>query len=102
MKSCREVSERLSAGLDQELPLGERITLRMHMLMCKYCARYYDQIKTLRTLASDVADQQAQAQASAPRPSADERLSSEARGRIEHAMEQALQAPRHKDDECSD
>lgn len=41
---CREVTQLVSASLDRELPLLERLRLRMHFYMCVLCRRYHDQL----------------------------------------------------------
>ncbi len=48
MLSCKEVSRLASESLDQRLPLGKRIGVRMHLMMCRACARFLRQIKFLR------------------------------------------------------
>ena len=49
MFSCKEVTELVSASMDQDLPLHQRIKLKMHFLICALCARYRDQIRLLTT-----------------------------------------------------
>ena len=34
----------VSASLDRTLPFHQRAMIRMHLLMCKYCARVKDQL----------------------------------------------------------
>jgi predicted anti-sigma-YlaC factor YlaD len=51
MLNCKEVSELVSRSLDEELPLGKRVGVRMHLLMCKFCTRYKKQMVLLRELA---------------------------------------------------
>ena len=38
----------VSASLDRTLPFHQRAMIRMHMLMCKYCARLRDQLVIIR------------------------------------------------------
>ena len=84
MRTCKEVAARLSQGLEEPIPLGERMTLRMHMMMCKYCARYFNQIRSLRALARgyEAVDD--------PDVDARIKLSPEARERIAEALAKAL------------
>lgn len=82
MRTCKEVAARLSLGLDEPLPLGERMALRAHMMMCRHCTRYYAQIRSLRQLARELGKVEQQ---SAPR----QELSPEARERIARAVEQS-------------
>jgi hypothetical protein len=51
--SCREAVRRQSAALDRELPLRERLGLRIHLLLCKWCRRYETQIELMRKAARD-------------------------------------------------
>jgi hypothetical protein len=85
MRTCKEVAARLSFGLEQPLPLGERMTLRLHMMMCRYCSRYYDQIRALRDLAQGY-------EATEMGPSdEDQKLSPEAQEHICQALSKAQQ-----------
>ncbi len=42
--TCPEVIRILSVGMDKPLPLPTRIKLRIHYLMCSFCARYAKQL----------------------------------------------------------
>jgi len=48
MPSCKEAIRLQSEALDRELPLPERLGLRFHVLLCKWCRRYGQQIRFLR------------------------------------------------------
>ncbi len=48
MMDCREISRMVSASMDRKLPLYQRIGIRMHVLMCRYCYRYRKQLLFLR------------------------------------------------------
>ncbi len=50
MFNCKEVSRLISESMDRNLPLYQRILIWMHLLMCKYCARFRRQIVMLREL----------------------------------------------------
>ena len=52
MITCEEASRLISESLDRELPLGTRIALRIHLLMCKLCPRFLRQMLFLKE-ASD-------------------------------------------------
>ncbi len=56
MLSCKDVTRLISESMDRSLPLGKRIGVRVHILMCKFCARYERQLllirETLRRLAA--------------------------------------------------
>jgi hypothetical protein len=62
-RTCKEVSALLIAREDRELPLSERMALRLHMAMCQACPRFERQVLTMRNAmkqwrqyASDPAD----------------------------------------------
>ena len=48
MLSCREVTRLVSESLDRELPLRQRMSTKMHLMMCKLCSRYSKQLAGLR------------------------------------------------------
>jgi hypothetical protein len=48
MLSCREVTQLVSESLDRELPLRQRISTKLHLMMCKLCSRYKKQLAGLR------------------------------------------------------
>jgi len=48
MRSCKEVTALVIAREDRELPLAERLALRMHMVICKACPRFERQVLTMR------------------------------------------------------
>jgi len=45
MLSCKEVGELLSQGLDRKLSFRERLSLKMHLLICKTCSCYEKQLQ---------------------------------------------------------
>jgi hypothetical protein len=51
MFCCKDVSKKFSESLDRKLPLHERMFIRMHQLMCRYCARFRRQLLLLRELS---------------------------------------------------
>ena len=46
--SCKDVSEMISESMDRALPFYQRVLMRMHLLMCKYCSRCKAQFETIR------------------------------------------------------
>jgi len=48
MLSCKESTHLMSAEQDRPLDLGERLALKMHLLMCKGCANYQQQMDFIR------------------------------------------------------
>lgn len=53
MLSCKQATRLVSEGLDRDLPFWQRIGLRLHVVMCRGCARYQRQISALDRLVSD-------------------------------------------------
>lgn len=47
--SCRQVTRLQSAALDGKLSCSQRLGLRIHLCLCKWCRRYGSQIEFLRT-----------------------------------------------------
>ena len=48
MFNCKDVSQRVSESMDRSLPLYQRILIKMHLMMCKYCSRFQNQLLILR------------------------------------------------------
>jgi hypothetical protein len=57
---CRQVSRLQSEALDHKLPILQRIGLRIHLLLCKWCRRYGKQIRFLRDAAHEHPDELAE------------------------------------------
>lgn len=47
MPSCRDISQLISEAMDRNLPLRKRLTIRVHVSMCKFCRRYERQLHLL-------------------------------------------------------
>lgn len=45
---CQEMTRLLSEAMDRPLPLGIRMKMRLHFLICKWCERYKNQLLFLR------------------------------------------------------
>ena len=58
MLTCKQASQFISASLDRPLTLRERLTLKLHLLICKYCKRFSQQVSAmrvaLRTMVSSI------------------------------------------------
>jgi len=83
LPSCEEVSLLSSRAMDEELPLRERIALRLHLMMCIWCRRSVAQLNLMRNLARRSA-----AASGGPTP-----LDSAARERMENALAAAENNP---------
>lgn len=47
-RTCREVAAILVAREDRKLGLGDRLALRIHMVICDACPRFERQMLTMR------------------------------------------------------
>jgi Putative zinc-finger len=47
MLTCKQASVVISASLDRPLTLRERLALKFHLLICKYCKRFSQQMQKL-------------------------------------------------------
>ncbi len=83
-KSCRQITEMLSKGMEEKLSLSQRLALRFHFSYCRWCVRYGRQLKTLRMMARRPAETEEYAELS---------LSEEARRRILTAMKRSESQP---------
>lgn len=84
LPTCEEVLPVLSESLERKLTLRERVTLKLHFLICVYCVRYLKQLRLLRSAIrarSEQISQEDSAHAAAPA------LSDEARERLKRALE---------------
>ena len=73
--SCKQASRLQSESLDRPLTFFERLGLRLHLLLCKWCRRYGKQLKFLRSAAHQCEDHQP-----------GQKLSPEARERIKQRL----------------
>lgn len=48
MLSCKQASQIISQSLDKPLTMRERFALKLHLIICKYCKRFSQQVQTLR------------------------------------------------------
>ncbi len=53
MLSCKEATRLVSEGLDRRLSFWRRMRLRLHVVMCRGCARYARQTAILDRIISD-------------------------------------------------
>ena len=47
MPSCKDISALISRGMDQRLPLHNRLSIRLHVSLCKFCRRYEKQLRLI-------------------------------------------------------
>jgi len=73
--TCQEITRLVSESMDRTLPLIQKIKIRIHLGICKYCARFEKQVRFLRTICRK--------QEELPPETT---LSAQARDRIRHAL----------------
>jgi hypothetical protein len=56
MLNCKQASQLISQSLDRSLTLRERIALLLHLIICKYCKRFSQQVQTLRYVMRTMID----------------------------------------------
>ena len=54
MLSCKKASQIISQSLDRPLTMREHFALKLHLLICKYCKRFSQQVQTLRVAIKTV------------------------------------------------
>lgn len=77
--NCRDVARIVSDSMDHPLPLTQKLKVRIHLAMCKYCARFAKQMHFLRKICQEQAE-----------PPSDAALPDEARHRIHQAVRSSL------------
>ncbi len=50
LKPCQYMVSLMSESLDRPLSLGEKLQLKLHLIVCTWCARYLSQISFMRQL----------------------------------------------------
>ena len=53
MLRCREVSKLVSESMERDLPLRQRLAVRLHLMMCRMCAGFARQLRLLRRAARE-------------------------------------------------
>lgn len=81
MLTCRDVTRLISESMDRTLPLGKRIGIRLHLLLCRFCTRYERQLLLIRDTVRRIASDENEPVGPAPGT-----LSAEARERIRKSI----------------
>jgi predicted anti-sigma-YlaC factor YlaD len=55
MLNCKEASRLVSESLDRSLDLRERLSLKMHLMMCSGCTQFNRQMAHLRAITRSYA-----------------------------------------------
>ena len=50
MISCKEVIRKIASDEVADAPFLQRLVVRLHLLMCRYCRRYAKQLRTIGAL----------------------------------------------------
>jgi hypothetical protein len=79
MFNCKEVTRRVSDSMDRRLPLLERMAIRIHLMMCRYCTRYKKQLAIMRQCLKELATRE-------EGPAPDCRLSQDVKNRMKAAI----------------
>ena len=80
MFRCKDVSHKVSMAMDTTLPLHQRVAIRIHLMMCRYCARFYRQLQMLRKLSTHP-------DSDLPQAGLTESLSEDAKRRIKDSLQ---------------
>ena len=54
MFRCKDVSQKVSRAMDAPLPFSEHLAVEIHLMMCRYCARFRSQLRLLRKMSGQV------------------------------------------------
>ena len=81
MRSCKEITTLVSESLDRRLPFGERLAVRFHLMMCRFCSRYRKQLLVLRVVVNRCVQEMEPSKTRNPFS-----LSEEARSRIRRVL----------------
>jgi hypothetical protein len=56
MLSCEETTRLISESLDRELPFRQRMAVRLHLLVCRYCSQYRKQLLFIEKAISQIVE----------------------------------------------
>ena len=48
MLNCNQTTQLVSQSLDRRLTLSERFALQLHLMLCKFCKRFSQQIQIMQ------------------------------------------------------
>jgi len=81
MLSCKDATRLISESMDVSLPIGKRIGMRLHLLMCRFCSRYERQLLLIREAVRRIVATEGK-----PGEPSGELLSEEAKERIRESL----------------
>lgn len=56
MITCSKAAQLLSERRDRKLGFGERVGLRVHLLLCRMCVAYHDKLEHISRFAQHAGD----------------------------------------------
>ncbi|MBI3804412.1 MAG: hypothetical protein HY282_11695 [Nitrospirae bacterium] len=71
---CKEVVQQISESMEHPLSLQQNVRMRLHFLICKWCARYMKQLHFIRSILRRDAERAGQNAPAALSPEAKERI----------------------------
>ena len=80
--TCKQATRLQSEAMDRRLSFLENLGLRVHLLLCKWCRRYGEQLTFMRSAAHECEEHE--------NPETPQRLSPEARERIKQKLQSGL------------
>lgn len=52
--NCKQASQLISRNLDSGVSMRDRVALKFHLLLCKYCSRFSQQLTALNVAISSM------------------------------------------------
>ena len=80
MLTCKEAAELISRSLDEKLPIWRRLSLWLHVTLCRFCRRYRRDLHQIHRAVGSAPDGELPADSG-------HHLSDEARDRIRQRLE---------------
>ncbi|BBM85695.1 zf-HC2 domain-containing protein [Candidatus Uabimicrobium amorphum] len=56
MLRCKDIAKLLSDSLEKELPWTQRVEIRLHLMICYVCRRYWKQLRFLHNCITNYYD----------------------------------------------
>jgi len=54
MITCKQATQLISEKLDRDLGLWQRLSLKFHLFLCRYCRKYARQLDFLRSVCTQL------------------------------------------------
>jgi hypothetical protein len=82
MLSCKQASELVSQSLDRSLTMRERMSVRLHLLICAACARFGRQLAFIQAMIKKFISDTEQNEALKLSPNAKDRMTKEIESKV--------------------